>query len=224
MGSIRAVIFDVDGTLVDSNDAHARAWVDALAEFGRSVPFDRVRPLIGMGGDKVLPIIAGVSSEDDMGKQIADRREQIFAERYLPQIQPFPGARELLVRLRQESFRLAVASSSKEDMLRRLLAIVGAEDLLEAKTSSDDAESSKPDPDIVDAALRRLGEPRDRTVMVGDTPYDVAAAGRARIASIAFRCGGWPDRELQGAAAIYDGPADLLAQFETSVLAAAAVR
>src|SRR5438045_8665248 len=157
MGSLRGVIFDMDGTLVDSNDAHARAWVDALAEFGRSVPFDRVRPLIGMGGDKVLPIIAGVSSEDDMGKQIADRREQIFAERYLPQIQPFPGARELLVRLRQESFRLAVASSSKEDMLRRLLAIVGAEDLLEAKTSCDDAESFKPESATMERDLRVPG-------------------------------------------------------------------
>jgi len=223
MGYFRGVIFDVDGTLVDSNDSHALAWVDALAEFGYSVPFERVRPLIGMGGDKVLPIVAGISSKDDKGKQIAERREQVFAERYLPEVRPLPGAPELLARLREERFRLGVASSSKEDMLRRLLAIVGGEDLLGAATSSDDADKSKPDPDIVEAALGRLGEPRDRVVMIGDTPYDVAAAIRARIACIAFRSGGWKDRDLQGAVAIYDGPAGLLAQFQNSALSPAAV-
>ena len=222
MGQLRGVLFDVDGTLVDSNDAHARAWVDALAEFGRSVLFGRVRPLIGMGGDKLLPIVAGISATEGDGKRIAERREQIFAERYLPEVTAFPGTRELLARLRQEGFRLGVASSSKEDMLRRLLAVAGAEDLLEATTSSDDAESSKPDPDIVEAALRRLKEPRERTVLVGDTPYDVEAARRARIGAIALRCGGWKDADLRGALAVYDGPADLLARFADSPLAPSA--
>lgn len=224
MGSFQAVIFDVDGTLVDSNDAHALAWVDALAEFGYSVPFERVRPLIGMGGDKVLPIVAGLSSKDDKGKQVAQRREQVFAERYLPEVRPLDGARELLARLREDRFRLGVASSSKEDMLRRLLAIVGGEDLLGKASSAGDAEHSKPDPDVVEAALERVGAPRERVVMIGDTPYDVAAAARARIACVAFRSGGWKDRDLHGAIAIYDGPGALLAQIEKSVLAPAAVR
>jgi HAD superfamily hydrolase (TIGR01509 family) len=221
---VKGVIFDVDGTLVDSNDAHTRAWVDVLAEFGYQVPYERVRPLIGMGGDKVLPILTGVSADDLQGKRITERREEIFAERYLPHVRPLPGARDLLVRLRKEGLRLAVASSSKEEMLKKLLALVGAEDLLEAKTSSDDAENSKPDPDIVQAALRRLGEPADSVVMVGDTPYDIEAATRAGLKTIAFRCGGWKDTDLRGAFEIYDGPADLLQHLDQSILAAAAVR
>src|SRR3954447_15002425 len=98
MGGIRGVIFDVDGTLVDSNDEHARAWVDALAETGRDVAYERVRPLIGMGGDKVMPMLTGLSADEPEGKRIAERRKAIFAERYLPRIRAFPGARELLVR------------------------------------------------------------------------------------------------------------------------------
>ena len=179
--AVKAVIFDVDGTLVDSNDGHTRAWVDALDEFGYEVAYESVRPLIGMGGDKVLPILTGISADDLKGERIAERREEIFAERYLPKVRPFPGARELLVRLRQEGLRLAVASSSKEEMLKRLLSLVGAEDLLDAKTSSDDAQNSKPDPDIVKAALRRLGLPAESAVMVGDTPYDIEAATRAGL-------------------------------------------
>jgi len=159
MGAIRAVIFDVDGTLVDSNDGHARAWVDALAEAGYPVPFERIRPLIGMGGDKVLPLVAGLSSDDDKGKRIAERRDAIFAERYLPQARPLPGAHDLLRRLYTEGFRLAVASSSKKGLLEQLLKLVGAEDVFEVTTSSDDVDRSKPDPDVVHVALERLREP-----------------------------------------------------------------
>jgi HAD superfamily hydrolase (TIGR01549 family) len=224
MGPIRAVVFDIDGTLVDSNDGHARAWVDALAEFGYEVSYESVRPLMGMGGDKVLPILAGLSSEDGKGKPIAERREAIFAERYLPHVHSLPGARELLVRLKRDGYRLAVASSSKEEMLQRILELLGGEEMFDATTSSDDADSSKPDPDIVKAALQRLGEPPDRVIMVGDTPYDIEAAGRAGVRTIAFRSGGWRDEDLRAAVAIYDGPADLLAHFDESVLAAAAVR
>jgi HAD superfamily hydrolase (TIGR01509 family) len=223
MGAIRAVIFDVDGTLVDSNDAHARAWVDALAEAGYQVPFERIRPLIGMGGDKVLPLLAGLSSDDAKGKRIAERRDAIFAERYLPQARPLPGAHDLLRRLYTEGFRLAVASSSKKDLLERLLKLVGAEDVFEVMTSSDDVDSSKPDPDVVHVALERLREPVADVVMIGDTPYDVEAAGRAHVRAIVFRSGGWKDADLRGAIEIYEGPLDLLQHFDVSVLAAAPV-
>jgi len=221
MGAIRAVIFDVDGTLVDSNDGHARAWVDALAEAGYQVPFERIRPLIGMGGDKVLPLVAGLSSDDAKG--IAERRDAIFAERYLPQVRPLPGAHDLLRRLYTEGFRLAVASSSKKDLLERLLKLVGAEDVFEVTTSSDDVDSSKPDPDVVHVALERLREPAADVVMIGDTPYDIEAAGRARVRAIAFRSGGWKDSDLRDAIEIYDGPLDLLQHFDASVLAPAPV-
>src|SRR6185503_7988238 len=102
MGTIRAVIFDVDGTLVDSNDQHARAWVDALAEFGYQVQYERVRAMVGMGGDKIIPLLTKLSAEEGKGKQITERREEIFESRYLPQVRALPGARELLQRMRDD--------------------------------------------------------------------------------------------------------------------------
>jgi len=224
MGTIRAVIFDVDGTLVDSNDQHARAWVEALAEYGYKVPVEQVRPLIGMGGDKVLPILTGLSADEPKGKKIAGRRDAIFADKYLPQVRPLPGARDLLLRLKGDGVKLAVASSSAKDLLKRLLNIVGAPNVFEKAASGDDAEDSKPDPDIVHAALKGLAEPADVVAMIGDTPYDVEAARRAKVTPIAVRSGGWRDADLKDALEIYDGPLDLLRQLDGSVLAAAAVR
>ena len=219
MRAVRAVIFDVDGTLVDSNDQHARAWVDAFAEYGYAVTFEQVRPLIGMGGDKVLPILTGRSAEEPKSKKIAERRDAIFGERYLPQVRPLPGARDLLLRLKADGFRLAVASSSEKELLRRLLNIVGARDVFEKKASGDDAEDSKPDPDIVHAALQGLKDPPEAVVMIGDTPYDVEAALHAKVKPIAFRSGGWNDEDLEGAIEIYDGPQDLLQHLDRSALA-----
>jgi HAD superfamily hydrolase (TIGR01509 family) len=222
MRAIRAVIFDVDGTLVDSNDQHARAWVDALAEYGYKVPFEKVRPLIGMGGDKVLPILIGISADEPKGKKIAERRDAIFADKYLPQVRPLPGARDLLLRLKTDGLKLAVASSSAKDLLKRLLNIVGAPDVWEKTTSSDDADNSKPDPDIVHGALKGLGEKPEAAAMIGDTPYDVEAALRAKVKPIAFRSGGWKDDDLKGAIEIYDGPLDLLKHLDRSMLGGAA--
>jgi HAD superfamily hydrolase (TIGR01509 family) len=215
---IRGVILDVDGTLVDSNDAHAHAWVDALAEHGIEVEFEKVRPLIGMGGDKLLPKVSGIEEETPEGKRIGERRGELFKERYLPKLKAFPSTRELLERMRDEGLKLVVASSAKEDELTPLLKVAGAADLVEEKTSSDDAENSKPDPDIVKAALDSSGLAPDEVVMLGDTPYDIESASRAGVRAIAVRSGGWKDADLSGAAAIYDGPADLLSHYESSPL------
>jgi HAD superfamily hydrolase (TIGR01509 family) len=215
----RGVILDVDGTLVDSNDAHARAWVDALAERGHPTSFGRVRPLIGMGGDKLLPAAAGLDADGAEGEAVARRRGAIFRERYLPQVRAFAGARALVAGLKARGLRLAVASSAEERDLRPLLEAAGATDLIDVRTSADDAPRSKPDPDIVAAALRKLGcDPRD-VIMVGDTPYDVEAAQGAGLDCVAFRCGGWTDEDLVGAVAVYDGPQDLLLQLDRSPLA-----
>ncbi len=212
------MILDIDGTLVDSNDAHARAWVEALAEEGISVPFDKVRPLIGMGGDKLLPRVSGLEEDSPRGRRIGQRRGEIFKERYLPRLKPFPSTRDLLLKMRERGLKLAVATSAKEEELKPLLKIAGANDLIEEKTSSDDAENSKPDPDIVKAALDESGLSADEAVMIGDTPYDIEAASRAGLKIIAFRSGGWNDADLARAIAIYDGPADLLAQYDSSPL------
>jgi HAD superfamily hydrolase (TIGR01509 family) len=219
MALIEGVILDVDGTLVDSNDAHARAWVDALSQQGIQVPFEQVRRLIGMGGDKLLPSVSGIEEDSAEGKAISKRRREIFTERYLPTLRPCPGAQALLQHLRSKGLRLVVASSAKKDELQALLRICGAEQLIEDKTSSDDAERSKPDPDIVQAALDNLGIPAPEVIMLGDTPYDVESAHRAGVPVIAFRCGGWGDADLEDALAVYDDPADLLAHYDTSPLA-----
>lgn len=215
----RAVILDVDGTLVDSNDAHADAWVEAFAAFGITVAYDAVRRSIGMGGDKLMPEVSGIEEGSPLGRRIANRRAGIFASRYLPGITAFPRVRELALRLRDDGFTLAVASSAKEDELDPLIAAAGVSDLIPTRTSSDDADRSKPDPDIVVAALKRTGVDRARAVMIGDTPYDVAAAKRAGIDIVGVECGGWTREALAGAVEVYRDPADLLDRYDSSVFA-----
>jgi HAD superfamily hydrolase (TIGR01509 family) len=219
-GPVSGVILDIDGTLLDSNAQHAQAWSDALAEHGYDVDSGRIRPLIGMGGDKVLPELIGLSEESPTGQRISERRGEIFRTKYLPQVRPFPRVRDLVERLDREGHTIVVASSASKEDLRALLEKAGVRDLLAGETSSDDAERSKPDPDIVHAAMQKLGLPPERVVMIGDTPYDVEAAKRAGIRTIALRSGGcWSDTALQGAAAIYGDPADLLAHLDESPLA-----
>ncbi|HEY7294793.1 MAG TPA: HAD family hydrolase [Dehalococcoidia bacterium] len=222
MSKTQAVIFDVDGTLVDSNDAHAHAWVEALTAFGHSITFAQVRPLIGMGGDKILPRLAGVHKDSEQGRAIDARRSDVFVRTYLPNLHPFPGTRDLLLALYERSLKLVVASSSKEDELKPLLALTGAPQLFEARTSSQDAPESKPDPDVVHAALDRAGVPPAHVTMVGDTPYDLEAAQRAGVRFIGVRCGGWDGAALAGADGVYDDPADLLAHLDRSPLVDAA--
>jgi HAD superfamily hydrolase (TIGR01509 family) len=135
---------------------------------------------------------------------------------FLPSLRPFPGAKELLARMKQQGLRLGVASSAKEDELKGLLHLCGADEYVEARTSSDDAASSKPDPDIVEAALKHIGLKADTMILLGDTPYDVEAAKCAGVAVVALRCGGWGDSDLDGAIQVYDNPADLLAHFDES--------
>jgi HAD superfamily hydrolase (TIGR01509 family) len=215
----RAVIFDVDGTLVDSNDAHAQVWVNALAVHGRRVEFSRVRPLIGMGGDKLLPKVAGIDVDSPEGQAIDATRREIFERDFLPHLQPTRGARQLLEWLRDQRMTLVVATSAQAAELDALLRVADAQKFFEATTSSDDADRSKPDPDIVKAALGRTGCPATEAIMIGDTPYDIEAARRAGVDVIALRSGGWNDSGLAGAAAIYSDPADLLERYDFSPFA-----
>jgi phosphoglycolate phosphatase-like HAD superfamily hydrolase len=205
-----AVLLDIDGTLVDSNGAHSAAWSDAFAAHGRHHPPEQIRPLIGKGGDKLLRELASLDDQSGEGKQISDARAEIFKSRYLPALQPTTGAGKLVGWLIHNHLRVVVATSARQDEVKGLLAICGGQALATDATTSDDAERSKPDPDIVAAALRKSGCPRERAVMIGDTPYDIEAAGQVGIATIALRCGGWDDAGLQGAIAVYDDPKDLL--------------
>jgi HAD superfamily hydrolase (TIGR01509 family) len=216
---IGAVLLDVDGTLVDSNDAHARAWLDAFGEEGIAADYDRVRRAIGMGGDKLMPHVAGIREDSAQGRRIAARRAEIFKTRYLPGIRPFPRVRELVQRLKDDGFVVVAASSAKKEELHPLLERAGVADLVTTRTSSDDAEESKPDPDIVQAALAQAGAAPEHAIMLGDTPYDVAAAARAGVAAVALECGGWRADELPGAAAVYGSPADLMERYDDSAFA-----
>jgi HAD superfamily hydrolase (TIGR01509 family) len=218
MKNVKGVILDMDGTLVDSNDAHALAWVEAFAKHEIQVPYERIRPLIGMGGDRIVPRMTGHSVEDPEGRQIVRMRAEIFQSRYLPWVHPFPGVRALLGRFKADGLKLGLASSAPADELEQLLQISGVEDLIDTRTSTDPGDDSKPDPDIVHAALEALGLPAETVIMIGDTPYDVEAATRAGIGIIALRCGGWTDDELAGALAIHDDPADLLASLGAAPL------
>lgn len=215
---LRGVILDIDGTLVDSVDAHARAWHDALVEAGYMVPVEQLSRLIGMGGDQILPRVAQLEKDSPEGQQISSRRQEIFMQRYLPTIKPFPSATELLEYMYNSGLKLVVASSAQSAELELLLELAGAPPFIADRTSASDAEQSKPEPDIVAAALERMGYMPSETVMLGDTPFDVEAASRAGIACIALRCGGWNDNELDGAVAIYSDPADLLEKYAISPL------
>lgn len=214
--AVRGAILDVDGTLVDSNDQHARAWVAALRESGFDIRYEQVRPLIGMGGDRLIPRLTGLDDESPIGSRVRERREEIFRAQYLPHLESFAEVRALLQRMRDAGLVLAVASSAQPKDLERLLQLTGADALIQSSTSAADAGRSKPDPDVIHAALRRTGLGPDEVLMLGDTPYDVESAGSAGIRTVAVRCGGWRDDALCGALAIYDDPAALLASFDES--------
>jgi HAD superfamily hydrolase (TIGR01549 family) len=204
------MLFDVDGTLLDSNGAHAEAWTRSLQEHGIPADVRRLRSLVGMGGDKLLPAVAQVSEDSDLGRALATRKKEIFAS-LLPALRPTPGARTLLEYLGEQRVNIVIATSADEHELRALLTQAGIDDLVPERASKDDASASKPDPDIIHAALRRSGATSADSVMIGDTPYDIEAASRAAVATIALRCGGhWRDHDFHGALAILDDPAALL--------------
>ena len=220
MSEISAVLLDIDGTLIYSNDQHARAFVLAAEELGMRVPnFQKVRSLIGMGGDKLIPKAFGIDAESEEGRKLDERKGEIFRQRLSAELRPTPGAKELVQRLRAEGMRLVVATSANEDDLQLLLAKAGVSDLIDDCTSSADVEESKPDPDLVQEALRVAGVGAANAIMIGDTPYDVEACKRAGVAILAVRTGGWDGSDLAGALRIYDSPADILHNFSSSPFA-----
>ena len=210
IAKVDAVLLDVDGTLVDSNGAHADTWAEALRDHGIDRTADQVRPLIGMGADKLLPQIAGIEADSSKGRAIAARKKTLFTAR-LPHLEPTPGAPALVAYLHKRGTRLIVATSADDVEMNALLERAGVADLIHRRASKDDAPRSKPDPDIVAAALRQAEAPAGRVLMIGDTPYDIDAARRLEVATIALRCGGyWRDDDLAGAAAVLDDPDALL--------------
>lgn len=217
---LKAVLLDIDGTLVDSNDQHARAWERALNEFGYRVAFERIRQWIGMGGDKILPRVSPeLDDRSEPGKSISRRRGEIFMTDFLADLKPTPGARALLERFAAMRLARVAATSAKREELDAILKAANLDDEIDQATTSDDAERSKPDVDIIEIALTRAKAAAAEAIYLGDTPYDVEAAHRAGMLAVALRTGGWDDAKLSAADAIYDTPADLLAHIEESPFA-----
>ena len=217
----KAAIFDLDGTLLDSVDLHALAWHEALAKFGHDVTFEQARSQIGKGGDKLIPVFLSADEQRDHGKEMEEWRGKRFKTAYLPLVRSFSAVPDLLRRVRDAGVQVAIASSAKKDELDRYLDIARIADLVDVKTSSDDAEESKPAPDIFEIVLQKLAIQGGDAVAIGDTPYDAAAAGKAKIASIGVLCGGFTEASLReaGCADVYPGPAALFARFGESLLA-----
>jgi HAD superfamily hydrolase (TIGR01549 family) len=224
---IKAVIFDIDGTLVDSVDLHARAWQEAFRHFGRDIPYKEVRHQIGKGGDQLMPVFFSKQELAEFGKEMEQYRGELFKREYMPQVRAFPKVRELFARIKQDGKRIALASSAKEEELKVYKEIANITDLVEEQASADDADKSKPHPDIFEAALAQLDDVKPAEVIViGDTPYDAEAAGKANLRTVGVLCGGFPEAELRaaGCIAIYQDPADLLARYDASPLAQAAMK
>ncbi|MES2706239.1 MAG: HAD family hydrolase [Verrucomicrobiota bacterium] len=214
---IKFVIFDMDGTLVDSVDQHALAFQDAFAEFGRSIPHSQIRLQIGKGLENLLPEFLSSSEIGEFGEALGKRKGEIFRKRYLHSVKPFPGVKDLFHRIRRDGKRIALASSAEKTELAALKTCAGIDGLVDAETCASSASRTKPEPDIYETVLSQLGHPLLReTVCVGDTPYDIEAAARAGLETIALRSGGFPEITLLGAARIYDDPQDLLQNYDES--------
>lgn len=225
--TVKAAIFDIDGTLVDSVDLHARAWQETFQHFGYNIQFQKVRHEIGKGSDKLIPDLLG----EDEAKRVSDEldkfRSQLWKSKYFDQVEAFPKVRELFERMLSDGKQIVLASSAKGDELKKYKEIAGIADLVKDETSADDVDKSKPSPDVIHAALAKLKSPDPATViMVGDTPWDAMAAAKAGVKTLGVLCGGFPEKELRaaGAVAIYQDPADMLAHYETSPLAEAGER
>lgn len=217
--TLRAVLFDVDGTLVDSNEAHARSWCDVLGTFGYPAELARLRRMIGMGGDKIVDALTNLAPDGARAKELLAARTARFFSAYFASVQACPGGRALFERLRADGIRTAIATSAKPEELAPLLQRAGVDDLVEEQASSGDAKASKPDPDIVHAALRRLELPAAAVAMIGDTPFDDQSARRAGVPFIAVRSGGWSDADFPGAVAVFEDVAAILAGYPASLTA-----
>jgi HAD superfamily hydrolase (TIGR01549 family) len=221
---VKAVIFDIDGTLIDTVDLHAQAWVEALKHFGYEVAFKDMRSQIGKGGDQILHGLLPPDVVEKRGEEIQEFRGNLFKRDYLSKARAFPGVRELFERIRDAGQRAVLASSGKADEVEEYKRIANIADLIEEATSSDDAERSKPFPDIFQAALAKLAPlGPEEAVVVGDTPYDAEAARKAGVKAVGVLCGGFPEQSLRdaGCIAVYRDAQDLLTHYETSPLAPA---
>ena len=200
----QALLLDIDGTLVDSNDKHAHCWVEAFAHFGKEVDWNVIRGQIGKGGDLLVPDMLDAREMRRFGEQLKKYRGELWKRSYMKSVKPFPGVQDAVRAIHDRGIKLAFASSSNADEVEYYVELLGVADILEGTTSKADAQLSKPSPEIFEAALERVQSDPARTFAVGDTPYDVLAAHRVPVPIVALRCGGFPEELLARAELIFD--------------------
>ncbi len=217
---IKALLCDIDGTLVQSNWLHAEAWQAAFKELGIELEVEQLRRQIGKGGDELVPVFVPWWKQKCVQEPLEAYRKFVFQHDYLHKVQPLPMAREFLVRLKEAGVRPALASSASTEDLKIYKRFVQMEDLIEEESSADDANKSKPHPDIFQATLKRLDLKPDEVLALGDTPYDAEAAGKAGVWTIGVESGGWTREELleAGCVEVYKDVAELLENFDQSAL------
>jgi HAD superfamily hydrolase (TIGR01509 family) len=196
----RIAILDVDGTLVDTNYHHAIAWFRAFRRHFLTLQVWRIHRHIGMGGDQLVAALAGDGVEERLGDSIREAESELYRE-LIDEVQPMQGSRELITDLREADNAVVLASSAKEWEIEHYLELLGAREIVDAWTTSDDVEQTKPEPDLVHAALDKVGGRSDDALLIGDTVWDVEAAHRAGVATLAVRTGGFSEQELREAGA-----------------------
>jgi HAD superfamily hydrolase (TIGR01549 family) len=218
---VQGVIFDIDGTIIDSIDLHIESWKRAFQQFGKEVSYEPIRRQIGKGADEFLAVFFSREELDRLGGDLENYRSELFKREYLPKAKAFPRVRELFERIKQDGRKIALASTAKEEEIKIYKEIARIDDLIDTVACSEDVKHSKPHRDICAAAVQKLGNiAPDRVIAVGDTRYDAEAAGKINVRTIGFLCGGGNREELDqaGCIAMYKDPADLLEHYRCSPL------
>ena len=215
--AVEAALLDVDGTLIDSNYQHALAWYRAFRRHDILLPVWRIHRAIGMGGDQLVPALVGEQVDKEKGDAIRETRDSVY-EQLMPEVEALQGAHELIEELDGRGLSVVLASSSPEDELVHYLELLDARELVDAWTTNEDVEATKPAPDLVQAALEKVGT--ESAVLVGDTRWDIEAAGKAGIEAIAVVTGGWSEQELRdaGAAAVFESVDELRKRLDETPL------
>jgi HAD superfamily hydrolase (TIGR01509 family) len=210
MPDSRVVVLDIDGTLVDTNYQHALAWFRAFRRHGLVLPIWRIHRHIGMGGDQLVEALTDEQTDRRLGDQIREHEGECYME-LIGEVEPMKGSRELIADLRDRGHTVVLASSAKEREVDHYLDLLDARDLAHAWTTSADVQATKPEPDLIHAALGRVDASEAEAVMVGDTPWDIHAAERASVPTIAVLTGGFAIEELEesGAVAVFESVSDL---------------
>jgi len=210
----KTFIFDIDGTLVDSNDFHALAWEQAFASKGKIIPVKRIRHEIGKGGDQLMPAFLTEKEIAEYGEKLEELQGEIFLREYYPQVRPFPKVRELFKAIHDADCRIALATSSDQSQVNKYETLAQLEGLVDECACADDAKRTKPAPDIFQVAMQKLGNPpKNSVIAVGDTPHDAQAARKAGLPMVGVRSGGFAEADLRsnGCFAVFEDPADILA-------------